>query len=452
MAAGVGTYGEQLVAALSAATGLLRDLPGRVSRLTGPDLDVVLPAVDALAAVAAAGRFTVAGEAQSRGEVAASQAGSLSQWVGDRCPSLDAREAGLVAKAVSELCTPTLRAARDAVADGRLSVAAGCVLAAEWRQLAPLVEPDAADAVLTGLVSVGETSGSAGVRGLRPALLARYGLGQRLQQAEDRHAGLTVLSCGHDIGGGITEYRLRLNPEARAVVEAAINPLAAPASPLAPTVSADGAADRAQGADGGVGVGGRDPRTVDQRRGQALVEVCRRATAAGMSPSAPSGVKATVLVTIGLDDLRGRTRPGTLVGGVDAGTLLGPETVRKLACDGTILPVLVGADGHPLTLGRSRRWFTPAQAQALWLRDRRCTFPGCAVPATWCDAHHVTHWVDGGPTDVGNAALLCGRHHTIVHRDRLTADITQAGVHWDRRPGSYDRALTRIRSPDGPAP
>src|SRR4029453_5758360 len=181
--------------------------------------------------------------------------------------------------------------------------------------------------------------------------------------------------------------------------------------------------------------------------GQALVEVCRRAAAAGLSPSAPSGVKATVLVTIGLDDFGGGARPGQLVGGGAAGTLLGPETVRKLACDGTILPVLVGADGHPLTLGRSRRWFTPAQAQALWLRDRRCTFPRRTAPATWCDAHHVTHWVDGGATDVGNAALLCGRHHTIVHRDRLTADITQASVTWDRRPGSYDRALTRIRSP-----
>jgi hypothetical protein len=68
----------------------------------------------------------------------------------------------------------------------------------------------------------------------------------------------------------------------------------------------------------------------------------------------------------------------------------------------------------------------------------------------------VTHWVDGGATDVGNAALLCGRHHTIVHRDRLTADVTQAGVHWDRRPGSYDRRLQQAhaREPpgNGPAP
>ena len=93
---------------------------------------------------------------------------------------------------------------------------AGCVVAAELRQLAPLLEPDAVPAVAAGLVAMGAVDGPAGVRRLRPAMLARYGLGQPLQDLqdlEDRHRGLTVLSCGHDIGGGITEYRLRLNPE-----------------------------------------------------------------------------------------------------------------------------------------------------------------------------------------------------------------------------------------------
>ena len=46
---------------------------------------------------------------------------------------------------------------------------------------------------------MGVVDGPVGVRRLRPALLAEYGLGQRWQEVEDRHAGLTVLSCGHDI-------------------------------------------------------------------------------------------------------------------------------------------------------------------------------------------------------------------------------------------------------------
>jgi hypothetical protein len=166
-------------------------------------------------------------------------------------------------------------------------------------------------------------------------------------------------------------------------------------------------------------------------------------------------VKATVLVTIGLDDLKHRTRPGVLVGGVDAGTLLGPETVRKLACDGTVIPVVRAADGHVLHWGRDQRYFTTAQTKALWLRDRHCTFPRCTAPATWCDAHHLRHWLDGGPTNLTNGVLLCERHHTIVHRDRLTATLTGSDhspqVVWDLTPGSYDRALARAPSP-GPAP
>ena len=200
-----GGYGDELVAVLSAATDMVKDLPPGVTRLTGSDLDAVLPVIDGLAALAGAGRYTITAEAEQRGEVASSQAGTTAQWVADRCPSLDARDAGLVAKAVRELATPLLADAATAVAEGRLSVPASCVVAAEWRQLEPLVEPAAAEAVLAGLVAMGEVDGSAGVRRLRPAMLARYGLGERLQEAEDRHAGLTVLSCGHDIGGGITE-------------------------------------------------------------------------------------------------------------------------------------------------------------------------------------------------------------------------------------------------------
>src|SRR6478672_6725708 len=395
MDTGMRTYGDELGAVLSAATAALSDLPTRVHQLTGSDLHMVLPVVDRLAAVAAAGRFTLTADAVDRGEVAGSQAGSTQQWVADRCPSLDARDAGLVAKAVRELTDQSgpgqasamvsaLAGARVAVQEGRLSVSAACVVASELRQLAPMLEPGAVGAVAAGLVAMGEVDGAAGVRRVRPAMLARYGLGERLQDLEDRHRGLTVLSCGHDIGGGITEYRMRLNPEARAVVEAAINVLSAPTT-------------RHPDDEDGV----RDSRTIDQRRGDALVQVCRRAVTTPTTVT-PSGTKATVLVTIGLDDLKHRTRPGVLVGGVDAGTLLGPETVRRLACDGTVTPVVRAPDGHVLHWGRDRRYFTTAQTTALWLRDQHCTFPGCHAPATRCDAHHLRHWLDGGPTDLTN--------------------------------------------------
>lgn len=62
------TYGDELVDLLSAATDVLRDLPARAHRLTGPDLDAVLPVLDRLAAMAEVGRLTVTTEAVDRGD------------------------------------------------------------------------------------------------------------------------------------------------------------------------------------------------------------------------------------------------------------------------------------------------------------------------------------------------------------------------------------------------
>jgi hypothetical protein len=58
-------------------------------------------------------------------------------------------------------------------------------------------------------------------------------------------------------------------------------------------------------------------------------------------------------------------------------------------------------------------------------------------PLCWCppdrgkiNAHHGLHWCDGGPTDLANMALLCPRHHTIVHQNSYTATIDAFGVTW----------------------
>lgn len=48
----------------------------------------------------------------------------------------------------------------------------------------------------------------------------------------------------------------------------------------------------------------------------------------------------------------------------------------------------------------------------------------CANARQWVSAH------DGGLTSVANSALLCERHHTVVHRDRLTATVDDQGVRW----------------------
>ena len=141
-------------------------------------------------------------------------------------------------------------------------------------------------------------------------------------------------------------------------------------------------------------------------------------------------------------------------GGPESGVVLGPETVRRLACDATIIPAVMGAAGAVVGLGTDVRLFTVAQTRRLWLRDGGCTYPGCDMPAQWTDAHHLVHWADGGPTDLDNAALLCERHHTIVHTrryaGRLVRDSTGERVEWDVRAGSYDELLA-VRAAREPA-
>ena len=91
--------------------------------------------------------------------------------------------------------------------------------------------------------------------------------------------------------------------------------------------------------------------------------------------------------------------------------------------------MVLGSQSQPLDVGRTKRLVTPALLAALWARDKGCTFPGCGRPPQWSDAHHVKHWVDGGPTALLNLALLCAFHHTWVHQRDLTATVTAIRRH-----------------------
>jgi len=99
---------------------------------------------------------------------------------------------------------------------------------------------------------------------------------------------------------------------------------------------------------------------------------------------------------------------------VDGSPLPG-DVAARIACDATFIAHLIGEDSEPLYLGRKVRDWTTAQRRAITVRDRgRCRFPGCQRGIT--DIHHVLPWEDGGFTDVANGALLCGRHHSLVHQ------------------------------------
>jgi hypothetical protein len=261
------------------------------------------------------------------------------------------------------------------------------------------------------------------------------------QRAERRHGrrGLWLAPTWE----GMVAVDGLLEPEAGSIVLAALEPLARPAN-----------AD--------------DCRSGGQRTADALTELARRQLEGGWLPKA-GGVRPQLLVTVDLDSLLGRS--GGLGGEVGWAGPPGPEACRRLACDGTVTrvvvsrqptidpdsrsmdhdpsvdhdpcvegppatrdlsepaglqqqlrvaaallpPTLGGARRQPLEVGRATRVVQPAQRAALAVRDGGCIFPGCDRPSAWCDAHHLHHWLHGGPTDLPNLALVCRAHHRAVH-------------------------------------
>jgi hypothetical protein len=91
------------------------------------------------------------------------------------------------------------------------------------------------------------------------------------------------------------------------------------------------------------------------------------------------------------------------------------EMARRLACDASIRRVVLSARSEPLDVGRRTPIVSAAMRRAVIARDRRCRFPGCDRPHAWCDAHHIVHWAEGGPTAIRNLILLCRRHPRKVH-------------------------------------
>jgi len=106
---------------------------------------------------------------------------------------------------------------------------------------------------------------------------------------------------------------------------------------------------------------------------------------------------------------------------IEHGPGLTVEALRRLACDAALIAWVSGAvsPGKDLRLGRKTRKIPPALRRALRFRDGGCQFPGCPR-VRFLDGHHVVHWADGGPTDLDNLILLCGRHHRAVHEDGFT--------------------------------
>ncbi|GGU38667.1 HNH endonuclease signature motif containing protein [Nocardioides albus] len=148
------------------------------------------------------------------------------------------------------------------------------------------------------------------------------------------------------------------------------------------------------------------------------------------------GGDATVVnVVISLEELRKEL--GTAILGFDEtnGTTITAAEARRMACNATIIPWVLGGDSVVLDAGRESRIFQPIQRKALRLQQKCCQAEGCDMPPEWCDAHHLDPWAAGGKTNLKDGVLLCPHHHRLAHAPGYTHERLPDGtVRFTRRP------------------
>lgn len=207
---------------------------------------------------------------------------------------------------------------------------------------------------------------------------------------------------------GMFHLHLEVEPELGAKIEAAIDQRIA--------------SRREQGAD----------ETFQRLRVEAIADLILSSSA--LDPRLPELVVLVDLQTL----TTGLPTEGGMCESLGGGEL-SPETVRRLACDAGITPVVMGGDSLPLDVGRTKRVATAAQRKALRAMYRTCAHPKCNRRFNWCRMHHITFWEFGGLTCIENLLPLCDEHHHEVHEggwtltmtpDRVCTWITPSGVIW----------------------
>jgi hypothetical protein len=157
-----------------------------------------------------------------------------------------------------------------------------------------------------------------------------------------------------------------------------------------------------------------DNRSIGTRLADATVGIHQFWLDHNNTVETSGGDKPHITVTVDYDILVGAKRQLPELDGY----AIDPATLKRWACDAGIVRIIVDGDSQPIDVGRRTRTIPPALRRALDQRDKGCIWQGCNVPASWCDAHHIIHWANGGHTNLNNTQLLCRKHHTQTHQGR----------------------------------
>jgi Domain of unknown function (DUF222) len=176
-----------------------------------------------------------------------------------------------------------------------------------------------------------------------------------------------------------------------------------------------------------------DPQTGEKQLRVRSVPSARRADALAMvaesflhhGPATMSGGdRNQVVVHVSAETLR-HGSAGCCE--IEDGPAMAAETVRRLACDASVVALIEDEDGEPLNVGRKTRTISSQLRRFLKVRDKGCRFPGC-THTRHVDAHHIKHWANGGETKPSNLVSLCGFHHRKVHEGGIEAQMLDDGA------------------------
>jgi hypothetical protein len=166
-----------------------------------------------------------------------------------------------------------------------------------------------------------------------------------------------------------------------------------------------------------------DPRTIPQIRAEALESMCRRSLDHHDTGTRRRRGHPHVIVTRDLSDLE-PDHPdlvATIRAEASMFGKLSATTLERLCCDAKICRVLTDGPSQVLDVGRMTHNIPLAICNALVVRDRHCTAPGCTRSPEYCQAHHIWFWELGGPTSLENLRLLCWYHHKELHNEEKKA-------------------------------
>jgi hypothetical protein len=141
--------------------------------------------------------------------------------------------------------------------------------------------------------------------------------------------------------------------------------------------------------------------------------------------------RATVVIHTDLATLIDKVGTATFADG----PALANDTLRRLACDARLQLAINDPEQGTIGVGRTTRTIPPWLARLVRLRDQGCRFPLCRR-TRWTQAHHIIHWVDGGPTNLDNLIILCAFHHRLIHEHGWTIHGHPGGkITWHRPDG-----------------